>query len=83
MENGDAYQYVSGAFLGSLPPLVKVEVIDVYSKSLRVAWEVAIAFAVVGMLLVAIEKHVVLRTELDTEYGVDSPSKENEDEHSA
>lgn len=69
---GKAYQYVSGAFLRSLSPVLRAQVVGVYVQSLRVAWEVAAAFGFVGILLVCVEKHVTLRTKVESEYGLES-----------
>lgn len=68
---GKAYQYVSGDLVKSLPPLIRTEVMDVYTRSLRVGWAVAAGVAFVGILLVLVEKHVPLRNQVDSEYGLE------------
>lgn len=57
-------------------PVVRSQVIDVFSNSLQRSWYVAIAFAGLGSLIVMAEREVPLRKELDTEFGmVETPAK--------
>lgn len=72
---GAAYSTVSKEYISSLSPQVESEVIGVYSDSLRLVWQVAIAFAGVSFLLVFLEKEIKLRDELETEYGIKEPEK--------
>jgi hypothetical protein len=74
LSNGAAYDQVSGDFVNSLPMDIKQEVIGVYVDALRVVWEVILAFACFGFFVVFAEKHIELRKDLDTEFGL----KENE-----
>jgi MFS family permease len=69
MMHGRAYQFISGDYIGSLDPSVRREVVDTYSLSLKRTWQAAIAFACLGLLFVFLEKHVPLRTELETQFG--------------
>lgn len=72
LSNGQAYEHGTRAFINSFPsqsPLQN-EIIGVYSDSLKLVWQVTIAFAGLGFLLVFLEKEIKLRTELETEYGV-------------
>jgi MFS family permease len=75
---GKAYQYVSGELVRTLSPFDRAQVLDVYVESLRVAWEVAVAFSAVGLVLVLIEKHVPLRTKVNQEYGLETKDKEEQ-----
>ena len=74
LSNGAAYGQVSGDFVNSLPMDIKPEVIGVYVDALRVVWEVILAFACFGFFVVFAEKHIELRKNLDTEFGL----KDNE-----
>jgi hypothetical protein len=71
LANGAAYGYASGGFIQDLPPNVREEVISVYVAALQTVWQVAVAFAGLGFLLVFGEKQVELRKELQTEFGLD------------
>lgn len=70
LRNGAAYAKVSGGFVSSLPEKIRGEVIGVYVDALRVVWEVVLAFAGLGFVVVFLERHVELRRELDTEFGL-------------
>ncbi|TGO61260.1 hypothetical protein BOTNAR_0131g00060 [Botryotinia narcissicola] len=77
LANGAAYAYASGGYIATLPPGVKERVIGVYIDALKTVWQVSIAFACIGFLSVFAEKHLELRKELDTEYGIDEGPKNN------
>ena len=72
---GATYSTVSKAYISSLAPQVESEVIIVYSESLKLVWQVAIAFSGFSFLLVFLEKELKLRDELETEYGLKEPTK--------
>ncbi|KAL1870694.1 hypothetical protein Daus18300_005014 [Diaporthe australafricana] len=74
---GKAYQLASGTFVQILPPAVKSEVLDVYLEALKAVWYGVMAFGASGLIAVAIEKHVPLRTELETQYGLDEKKSED------
>lgn len=68
---GNAYQFATKSFLDSLPAGTRAQFISVASDSLRRSWQVAIAFAALGFLLVTVEKEIPLRKSLETnEYGM-------------
>lgn len=71
LANGAAYGYASGGFISGLAPGTRDEVIDVYIVALQRVWQVAIAFSCLGFFIVFIEKHIELRKELDTEFGLE------------
>lgn len=77
LADGAAYAYASQQSLQQLPDPTKGQVIGAYVKSLRTVWQVGIAFAVFSFFLVFIEKHIPLRQELDTEYGLKGGEKES------
>ncbi|KAI3391106.1 hypothetical protein diail_7957 [Diaporthe ilicicola] len=74
---GKAYQLSSGSYVQTLPPNTKSEVLGVYIEALKAVWYGAMAFGATGLIAVAVEKHVPLRTELETEYGLEE--KKNKD----
>ena len=79
LNNGQAYGYASGGYVASLPSTVRAEVLSVYTQALKPVWEVAIGFSLLGFLIVYIAKQVELRTELQTEYGLDEGEKRPEE----
>ncbi|KAJ5200002.1 Major facilitator superfamily domain general substrate transporter [Penicillium cf. griseofulvum] len=70
LSNGHAYEHASNMFIDSLREPVKSEVIGVFSDSLKLVWEVSIAFCGLACVLVLLEKDVPLRKELETDYGM-------------
>ncbi|TVY86804.1 Efflux pump [Lachnellula willkommii] len=76
LEKGRAYELATKAFISTLDgdPQVKEQVVDVYTKSLKLTWQVAIALACFGFLLVFLQREVRLRTELETEFGLETAS---------
>jgi MFS family permease len=71
LAHGAAYGFASNGFIQSLSGQVRSEVTHVYAAALKTVWEVAVAFAGLGFLCVFFEKHVPLREELNTEFGLD------------
>ncbi|ROW06185.1 hypothetical protein VMCG_04704 [Cytospora schulzeri] len=72
---GRAYSFVTAALVNSFAPETREQVIDVFTQALRTVWLVSIAFAAVGLLLVCMEKEIVLRTDLETEFGLEDEKK--------
>ncbi|PKY00811.1 MFS general substrate transporter [Aspergillus campestris IBT 28561] len=70
LTGGNAYAYASSATINALPAQVRAETIDVYSRSLRVVWQVSIAFSGLSFLLCFLEKNIKLRSHLETDYGL-------------
>ncbi|WEW56053.1 hypothetical protein PRK78_001488 [Emydomyces testavorans] len=77
LKGGKAYEHATKLFLEKLPNNIRQEVISVFSDSLRRTWQIAIAFAALGFVLVIVAREVPLRQELDTEYGMDDGAKKN------
>lgn len=71
LSGGRAYELSTGGFIQTLVPETKDQVIQVYLDALKIVWYGAMAFGVTGLIAVAIEKHVPLRTELETKYGLE------------
>jgi hypothetical protein len=74
---GRAYEHATGPYVQELPPKVKFEVLEVYLQALKVVWYGAMAFGASGLIAVAVEKHVLLRTELDNDFGLDPDAMRN------
>lgn len=68
---GHAYDSVGTHFVQSLPEPTHGQVIATYVKALKATWIAAAAFGVTGLGAVLVEKHIALRTELVTEYGIE------------
>ncbi|MCJ1310154.1 hypothetical protein MMC25_003815 [Agyrium rufum] len=71
LANGAAYGFASEGFIPGLEPSTRAEVVGVYADALKTVWYVGAAFAAFGFFCVFVEKHVELRKELHTEYGLD------------
>lgn len=70
LSKGHAYQYASAAFVDSFQQPTRSQIVGVYTDSLKLVWQISIVFSGVAFLLVFMEKQIVLRTELDTEFGL-------------
>jgi EmrB/QacA subfamily drug resistance transporter len=82
--SGRAYQSVSGAYIKQLTLKTQLEVLSVYEEALKAVWIAAVAFGATGFIAVVIEQHIPLRTELDTQYGLEhKPKGESLDSKSA
>ncbi|KAI1392119.1 MFS general substrate transporter [Hypoxylon trugodes] len=71
LSSGNAYSYANADFVRSFPEPQRHRVIDVYSRSLQLAWLVGLGFALLGFLLCFLEKEIVLRTDLETKFGLE------------
>jgi MFS family permease len=69
LSHGGAYEHASGAFISSLDGAVKSQVIDAYVASLKLIWQIGIAFAVLAFVASVLIHEVRLREELETEFG--------------
>lgn len=74
MVNGGAYQHASAEFVRSFPLPDQAEIIAVYRLAIQRVFLAAIAFSGVACLLCLLERDIVLRVNLVTEYGL----KDNE-----
>jgi EmrB/QacA subfamily drug resistance transporter len=75
--DGAAYGFVNSPLLASVTGTVKEQVLSVYTDSLKSVWHGSIAFAVFGFFLVFVEKHVTMRTDLDTKFGLEEKGKKD------
>ncbi|TGO11779.1 hypothetical protein BTUL_0102g00290 [Botrytis tulipae] len=69
---GRAYQFVSGTYIYSLEPTIRQQVISVYREALKSVWIDAVAFGCTGLVAACVERHISLRTKLDTQFGLES-----------
>ncbi|KAK3296400.1 major facilitator superfamily domain-containing protein [Chaetomium fimeti] len=79
LRNGGAYGLASIGFIQSLPQDIKHQVKTVYVDSLRLIWQVAIGFGLLGFLVALVIKEVKMREDLKTDFGLiegknDSPA---------
>lgn len=51
---------------------------NVYIKTLKKIWQIAIRFVLLRFLLMFLERHINLRTELKTEFGVKNNAEKND-----
>ncbi|RYP41492.1 hypothetical protein DL767_000997 [Monosporascus sp. MG133] len=80
LSNGGAYGLASGDFITSLTDqAVKAQVKDIYVQSLRLCWQVGIGFALLGFLVSFIVKEIHMRTELETQFGLEIEDKKPKD----
>ncbi|KAK2839355.1 hypothetical protein FQN49_006219 [Arthroderma sp. PD_2] len=77
LTGGRAYASVGSYYVKSLPAATKSEVISTYVEALKIIWIAAIAFSATGFLFVFVEKEIPLRTELNTEYGLELETKKS------
>jgi MFS family permease len=75
LANGASYGYASQGFLLGLSGTEREQTVKVYAQAMKTVWQVAAAFSAVAFLMVFLEKHVVLRTELNTEFGIEGKKK--------
>jgi hypothetical protein len=73
--NGNAYQHADARLLNSFTPETRAQVVSVFSESLKRVWYLSILFSGVSFLLVFIEKEINMRTELETEFGIEEKQK--------
>ncbi|CAD6569097.1 MAG: hypothetical protein ASARMPREDX12_002199 [Alectoria sarmentosa] len=83
LANGGAYGYASGSFIKSLSGDIRAEVLSVYTDALKAVWDAAIAFSLLSFFAVFIAKDVELRTELETEFGLDGGKKKDVEQNVA
>jgi MFS family permease len=76
LADGSAYEHATKIFLDSIQdPVIRSQVVDVFSDSLKTIWYVSVGFAVLAFLTVSFEKEIPLRKDLVTEFGI--AEKEN------
>lgn len=71
-----AYENAYASFVWSFPDPTRDQIISVYEDALKLLWQICIAFAGINFLIVLLEQRVPLRTELETEYGLEQEQKQ-------
>ncbi|KAH9905411.1 putative multidrug resistance protein fnx1 [Xylariomycetidae sp. FL2044] len=85
LANGGAYTLAAGGSLDTTlglddDPALAMIVRGIYVDSLKLAWQVALGFALLGFLLTFVVKELHMRGELETEFGLsDTPPKKTEE----
>lgn len=78
--SGNAYADATASFLSGLNETTREQVIDVYDGSLRFMWIISLALGGLCLVLVLLEREIVLKTDLETKYGltekIDNSSEE-------
>ncbi|PVI00595.1 MFS general substrate transporter [Periconia macrospinosa] len=72
-----AYEHATRNFVNSFSEPAKQQIIDAFIVSLKLVWQIAIAFTCLAFVLSFFEKEIPLRNELDTEFGMEG-KKEGE-----
>ncbi|KAI9768098.1 MAG: hypothetical protein M1840_005132 [Geoglossum simile] len=78
LTGGQAYGHASKDFINSFGGVVRDQIIGVYSDSLKRVWQIAVMFAGVSFLIVWVEKETKLRTELQTDFGLQEERREGQ-----
>jgi MFS family permease len=77
LQNGGAYEAAGSEYVKSLPLAIQDQVVETYLGALRVVWIVGVALAGSGLLVVLAEKHIPLRQELSTQYGLEMKAEKD------
>jgi MFS family permease len=80
---GRAYEHAVKVYVDALDSVTRPQFVGVLVDGLRRTWEVSIAFAALGFLLVILQKEVPLRSKLDTEFGMEDKKKISDAESAA
>lgn len=81
LSGGQAYGSASKDFINSFASGTRDQIIEVYTESLKRVWQIAVVFAGFSFLLVWMEKETKLRTELETDFGIEE--KKEKEKHPA
>lgn len=75
LQNGNAYSRATRAFVQSFPEPAQSQIIEVFSRALSKVFLISIVFPGIAFLLAFVEREVKLRTELETEFGLEEKTK--------
>ncbi|KAF2136530.1 uncharacterized protein K452DRAFT_258938 [Aplosporella prunicola CBS 121167] len=80
LANGGAYAMASKDFMLSLnpTPVIKSQVLGVYIDSLKLVWQVGIAFGLLCFIIALVVKEVPMREQLETEFGLADDEKQQD-----
>ncbi|TGO47499.1 hypothetical protein BOTNAR_0522g00020 [Botryotinia narcissicola] len=79
---GGAYEHASKAFITSLSEELRTQVVRLFAVSLKLVWEVGLAFAIFGLLASLFVQDIELRSNLETNYGYGEESEATKTENS-
>lgn len=71
LQNGDAYSSATRAFVESFAEPTRSQIVEVFSRSFNKVFLISIVFPGLAFLLAFFEREVKLRTELETEFGLE------------
>ncbi|KAI1133308.1 putative transporter [Nemania abortiva] len=77
LTGGAAYGYANSGLIRSLTGSVREQVIFVYTDSLKTTWRAAVGFAAFSFFVVFLERHITMRTELETKFGLEQKGTSN------
>lgn len=77
LADGGAYALASKEFIQSFngDPELKATVVSIYVDALKLSWQIAIAFSLLGFVIALVIKEIPLRQNLNTEFGIDHGEK--------
>lgn len=80
LRDGGAYSLASKDFMQSLDSnsTLQNEVLSVYVDSLKLVWQVAVGFSLLGLVFVFIVRGIPLREKLETNFGIEDGDKDFE-----
>ncbi|PSR97193.1 major facilitator superfamily domain-containing protein [Coniella lustricola] len=78
LADGGAYSYA--LLVRDLAGDTKQQTLAVYEQALRTVWYVGLAFALVGFLLVFVEKHVDMRVTMEGEFGLEKTKRASDED---
>jgi hypothetical protein len=70
-----AYENAYAEFVWSFPEATREQIVRTYVLALKLIWQISIAFSGISFLIIIFEKQVSLRTELETEFGLEEVKK--------
>jgi hypothetical protein len=70
-----AYENAYAEFVWSFPEATREQIVRTYVLALKLIWQISIAFSGTSFLIIIFEKQVPLRTELETEFGLEEVKK--------
>ncbi|KAL2067811.1 hypothetical protein VTL71DRAFT_15907 [Oculimacula yallundae] len=79
LAGGGAYQHSTSSFIRAFDsdPVLKAQIIGVYTEALKRLWQLLLAFTLAGVPLSLVIKEVELRTTLVTEFGLKTSEKDD------
>lgn len=80
LAGGHAYGQAASGIVRDASNQAHNEVAEVYRRALEVVWEVAVALGLLGFLLSFMTKHVELRKEIDSDFGLESGRRQSDSE---